>query len=99
MILASGSYDSTVRLWNVATGNLKTTLAGDEFSVDNLAFSPDGKTLTGCLNKTVFLWDVETGVVKLTLTGHTYRINSVSFSPDGKTLASRSWDRTVILWE
>ena len=54
--IASGgwSYDNTVRLWDVATGPLKTTLIRDGFSVHNLTFSPDGKTLTGCFNKTVF---------------------------------------------
>ena len=99
MILASGSYDNTVRLSDVATGTLKATLTGDEFPVDNLSFSPDGKTLTGSSNKTVFLWDAETGVVKLTLSGHMYRVESVAFSPDSTTLASASWNRKIHLWD
>ncbi|MXZ00958.1 hypothetical protein F4Y93_10045 [Candidatus Poribacteria bacterium] len=53
-ILASGSYDSRVHLWEVAMDNLKTILTGHTSGVGNVLFSPDGKTLTGCSNKTVF---------------------------------------------
>ncbi len=44
--LASGSYDRTVKLWDLATGKLLRTLSGHERPVLSVAFSPDGKTLT-----------------------------------------------------
>ena len=73
-MLASGSMDETVRLWDVATSTLKATLTGrggwgkghrDEVSV---AFSPDGTTVAGGSGAEVRLWDVATGTLKTTLT-------------------------------
>src|SRR5438105_15917771 len=61
-MLASGSNDYTVKLWDVATGKEQAILAGHEHSVRGLAFSPDDKTLvTGRMGTTVRLWDVSTG--------------------------------------
>ena len=40
-----GSFDETVKLWNVATGNVIATLEGHTDRVNSVAFSPDGTTL------------------------------------------------------
>ncbi len=96
-ILASGSDDQTVRLWDVSSGKLLITLRGYTGSV---AFSPDGKTLaSGSDDQTVCLWEVSSGKLLITLQGHTGIVRSVAFSPDGKTLASGSRDQTIRLWE
>jgi WD40 repeat protein len=105
-ILASGSDDDTVRLWDVATGRqighplVGTVGYGFEFT--SVAFSPDGKILaSGTTDDTVRLWDVATG----RLIGHLlvgpdgYGITSVAFSPDGKILASGSDGGTIRLWD
>ena len=57
-VLASGSEDDTVRLWDVATGQqIGRPLIGPTSGVLSVAFSPDGKTLaTGAHNGTVRLW-------------------------------------------
>ena len=97
--LASGSDDSTVRLWDVGTGSLKSTLTGHTEEVNSVSFSPDGATLAiGGWGETI-LWDVSTDTLKSTLTGHTDEVYSVSFSPDGSMLASGSGDETVRLWD
>jgi serine/threonine protein kinase len=98
--LATGSSDSTARLWDVATGRTTATLTGNINSgVSSVAFSPDGKTLaTGSDDSTVLLWDVATGRTTTTLT-HTHWVTSVAFSPDGKTLATGSYDKTARLWD
>jgi len=76
-----------------------------EFSVQSIAFSPDGKVLAagggGVIEKRgeVVLWDAHTGVLLRKLTGHSDFVKSIAFSPDGKTLASGSKDETVILWD
>ena len=58
-LFASGSYDKTVRLWDMATGELKRTLTGHTETVDSVTFSPDGKLLaSGSWDKTVRLWKV-----------------------------------------
>ena len=101
-ILASGSDDYTVRLWDVTTGRpIGKPLTGRTYGVVSVAFSPDGKTLaTGNGGYTEWLWDVATGrPIGKPLTGHTGGVKSVAFSPDGKTLASGSDDHTVRLWD
>ena len=98
--LASGSSDSTVRLWDGVTGKCKETLMGHASGVNSVAFSPDGQTVaSGSYDNTIRLWDVVTGMYTQTLTGHTSRVYSVAFSPDGRTLASGSYDNTIRLWD
>jgi WD40 repeat protein len=98
-ILASGSYDKTIKLWSVETGAELRTLRGETDAIQSVAFSPDGKTLaSGNFEKTIKLWSVETGAELRTLRGHTNIVNSVVFSPDGKILASGSHDGTIKLW-
>ena len=97
-ILASGSWDDTIRLWNPTTGQHLATFHGHRDDVNTVAFSPDGKTLaSGSDDDTIKLWNAS-GEVRATLYGHSRSVNSVAFSPDGKTLASGSADNTIRLW-
>ncbi|KAI2791664.1 hypothetical protein POX_c04530 [Penicillium oxalicum] len=99
-LLASGSSDKTVRLWDAATGTLQQTLEGPSSWVHSVAFSGSGRLLaSGSSDETVRLWDAATGTLQQTLEGHSSRVNSVAFSPDGQLLASGSDDKTVRLWD
>jgi parallel beta-helix repeat protein len=99
-ILASGSFDWTIKLWDVATGRELRTLQGHTSPVYSVAFSPDGKILASASgDNTIKLWDVATGTLLRTFKGHTYWVYSVAFSPDGKVLASGSLDKTIKLWD
>ncbi|ODM21879.1 hypothetical protein SI65_02723 [Aspergillus cristatus] len=72
-LLASGSSDNTVRLWDPNTGNLRQTLEGHSNWVQSVAFSPDGQLLaSGSYDKTVRLWDPSTGDLRQTLEGHSH---------------------------
>ena len=98
--LASSSYDETVRLWDAATGVLKSTLTGHTRWIRSITFSPDGSILAGGgLDDRVHLWDPVKGEHITALSGHTHSINTVAFSPDGRTLASGAWDNTVRVWD
>ncbi len=59
--VASGCKDKTVKLWDVASGQLKRTLTGHTGRIESLAFSPDGKTLAsggGGGDTSVRLWNL-----------------------------------------
>ena len=108
LLLASGSYDQTVRLWDPVTGApAGEPLTGHTYSVDSVAFGtgPDGRLLlaSGSADQTVRLWDPVTGApAGEPLTGHTSLVSSVAFGtgPDGRLLlASGSYDQTVRLWD
>ena len=98
-ILASGSDDDTIRLWDVNTDELIETFEGHTSSVTSVTFSPDGQTLaSGSRDETTRLWNVDTGELLKTLRGHAEDVNSVAFSPDGQTLASGDWNE-IRLWD
>ncbi|MEH2238817.1 serine/threonine-protein kinase [Nostoc sp.] len=100
-ILASGSDDKTIKLWNLASEKQIQTLEGHSDWIWTVAFSPDSKTLaSGSADKTIKLWNLETGKLIRTLQGHSDGVSSVAFSPDGKTLASGGAikDKTIKLW-
>ena len=104
--LASGSKDTTIRLWNAVTGvHLKVlTVYTDE--VNSISFSPDGRILaSGHKHDRIRLWSIATGAHLKTLSGHDSDVLCVSFSPDGRTLASGSGETywglsgpTIRLW-
>jgi len=99
-ILASTSWDQTIRLWDRSSGALIATLAGHQGAVASAVFSPDGTVLASAsADHNIKLWNLATWEVQRTLTGHTAGVYLIAFSPDGRTLASGSSDRTVRLWD
>ena len=100
-LLASGSKDQQVKLWNMATGQFEKTLAGHTAPVFSQAFSPDGRMLASAgADAVIRLWDLASGQQRATLTGHPSWIWSVAFSPDGRRLASGGGnDNTMRLWD
>ncbi len=99
-LLATGSDDKTIKLWDVNTGQLIRTLLGHSWSVVAVAFSPDGETLiSGSWDKTVKLWKVSTGQEIATLSGHLDSISAVAISPIAQLIASGSRDKTIKLWQ
>jgi WD40 repeat protein len=99
-LLASGSDDQTIRLWNAHSGTCLVVLQGHTGGVTSVRFSPNGQILaSGSEDSSIRLWSVDRGTTLKTLQGHTRWVRTVAFSPDGQTLATGSDDRTVRLWE
>ena len=99
-LLASGSSDNTIKLWDVATQTEITTLRGHSDPVISVAYSQDGCILaSGSSDNTIKLWDVATQTEITTLRGHSNSVRSVAFSPNGRILASGSQDGTIKLWD
>ncbi|KAI2475124.1 WD40 repeat protein [Pyrenophora tritici-repentis] len=98
--VASASYDTTVRLWEAATGTCRSTLEDHSDRVTAVAFSPGGQLIASASDdKTVRLWEAATGTCRSTLEKHLSTVTAVTFSSDSKLVASASWDKTVRLWE
>ncbi len=85
--IAIGSFtESTVSLWDSASGQLLRTFAGQSEGILELVFSPDGRTLAaGDLDGKITLWDLRSGSKISTLDA--WFILDLLFSPDGKYLA------------
>ncbi|MFN6275813.1 MAG: protein kinase domain-containing protein [Microcystis sp.] len=98
--LASGSWDKTIKIWEVATGKQLRTLTGHSDWVNLVVYSPDGRYLaSGSYDKTIKIWEVATGKQLRTLNGHSDWVKSVVYSPDGRYLASGDGDNTIKIWE
>ncbi|KAJ3015635.1 UNVERIFIED_CONTAM: hypothetical protein HDU68_012634, partial [Siphonaria sp. JEL0065] len=97
--VVSGSSDTTVKLWDVRTGECICTLKGHVRSVRAVAISMDSTVISGSTDNTIKLWDTRTGQCLRTLKGHTNRVVSVVISTKSKTIVSGSNDATVRVWD
>ncbi|KAG1903968.1 WD40 repeat-like protein [Suillus fuscotomentosus] len=94
-ILITGSYDRTVRVWNIETGLEVRCLRGHTRAVRALQFD-EAKLITGSMDHTIRVWNWRSGECIRTLEGHTEGVVCLNF--DSNVLASGSVDTTVKVW-
>ncbi|OJD18420.1 hypothetical protein AJ78_01539 [Emergomyces pasteurianus Ep9510] len=94
-ILATGSYDTTIKIWDTETGQELRTLRGHQSGIRCLQFD-DTKLISGSLDWTIKIWNWRTGECISTYTGHQSGVICLHF--DSTILASGSMDNTVKIW-
>jgi len=99
----SGSWDGTLRLWDLSTGVTRCRFVGHTKDVMSVAFSADNRQIvSGGRDKKINLWNT-LGHLKMTLPadkGHSEWVSCVRFSPNlqNPTLVSGGWDKIVKVW-
>ncbi|KAI1123303.1 putative E3 ubiquitin ligase complex SCF subunit sconB [Nemania abortiva] len=93
--LVTGSYDATIRLWDLDSGSLVRTFLGHTAGIRALQF--DGsKIISGSLDGTIKIWNWQTGQCVLTISNHNGALVGLDLA--GKILVSSSMDKTIKIW-
>lgn len=94
-ILATGSYDATIKIWDTETCEEIRTLKGHESGIRCLQFD-DTKLISGSIDRSLKIWNWHTGQCLSTYTGHSGGVIGLHF--DSALLASASMDKTIKIW-
>ncbi|XP_063968015.1 notchless protein homolog 1-like isoform X1 [Lytechinus pictus] len=98
-LVASASFDKSIKLWNGHTGKFITTLRGHVSKVYQVSWSSDSRLLcSGSSDSTLKVWDVASKAIKGDLPGHADEVYAVDWSPDGQRVASGGKDKVLKIW-
>lgn len=99
-LLAAGSDEGPVWIWDLNSRKLIATLEGHSDYVGNVRFNADGSRLISVSDdRTAIIWDVATGAPVAKLIGHTAPVSDGDFSPDSTYAVTSSEDGTVRAWD
>ncbi len=98
-LLASGSFDVTIKIWNISLDKSLITLKGHTSSVLSVTFLSNDSIASSSADKTIKIWSITgNGTCLKTLTGHSGNVESILLLKDGY-LASGAQDSTVKIWD
>lgn len=98
-LIASASFDKSVKLWNGATGKFVASFRAHVQAVYQVAWSADSRLLvSSSKDSTMKVWDVQKKALKMDLPGHADEVFAVDWSPDGERVASGGKDQVVKIW-
>jgi WD40 repeat protein len=97
--LASGSWDFTICIWDIATQRCEATLRGHENWVYSLGALRSGKLASGSADKTIRIWNVSSQQCEIVLQGHEDFVSGLVQLPNNNKLASGSRDKTIRIWD
>ncbi|MFX1396802.1 MAG: hypothetical protein ACFFAS_07125 [Promethearchaeota archaeon] len=105
--LASGSWDQTIKLWDIKSKKLLKTIEAHEDWLGKLKFTPDGKFLISIVRymdsqdkKNIKVWDVERGKIVKIIKAHEDGVGTFNITPDGSYLISiGEYDNKVRIWK
>ena len=95
--LASGSYDKSIKIWNIDTGECILTLTGHSQEIHSLQLLANNQLASGSSDMTIKIWDMNLGECIRTLIGHSGWIVSLELLPNNK-IASGSGDSFIKIW-
>lgn len=95
--VVSASWDGTLRIWDLASGNHLKTLEGHISHVTSVAVPGADRLVSASWDQSLLVWDLRTGRILQTLQGHTRDIESVAVL-DAKRVVSASRDKTLRVW-
>jgi ribosome assembly protein 4 len=98
-LIASASFDKSVKLWDGKTGKFVGTLRGHISAVYQISWSSDSKLICSCSkDSTLKVWNVKSMKLLTDLPGHADEVFSVDWSTDGERVASGGRDRVLKMW-
>jgi ribosome assembly protein 4 len=98
-LIASASFDKSVKLWDSLSGAFLATLRGHIQRVYEVAWSADSRLLVSAsADSTLKVWDVRTRRLHGDRPGHADEVYAVDWSPDGQRVASGGKDRILKIW-
>ncbi|MCX6900668.1 MAG: DUF4062 domain-containing protein, partial [Verrucomicrobia bacterium] len=96
----SGSWDKTLRVWDLESGACLRALEGHSSDVKCVSVTADGRrAVSGSRDKTLRVWDLESGACLRILKGHSSAVSSLGVTADGRRAVSGSWDKTLRVWD
>jgi len=99
-LLATGSYDRTIVIWETASGKRRVEMTGHNGPVTDVAFDPRNRFLASASgDRTVKLWNLKTGERLDTFNQPTKGQNTVAVSPDGRFVVAGGIDNRIRAWE